>query len=458
MKLLNYTEFLNESIFNLSPDLIRHFERARTILEEEKKIWITEILKSSGSNLDVLKKDDDLIYSVDIGQSTNIFNLKSDSKNIEIKGTRFIKKLIPGAPDDVIDDIKSALYASIFLDSGLWELKMAVGKEIKEYYTTYNIEKLDTLGNSCMNGKSKDFFDIYSNNPESVKLLVVLEKSSNKLTARALVWNTNKGLLLDRVYYSNPIFKYMIRHWTLENGIVEPDLQSYTVNLKEINFNKYPYIDMFKVICFNKKIISNTDLFDPKDIVGIADRTNGKISMKRTSGIYQASNLEGYKFVGSIRKFIKYSFDLEKWIEIYIDSETNMSYSDLDHFKDNYSHFIKKNIKYFMNIDEEIDSTNIEERLEYLFENEMSQYEDIVIAAIEKYSRLTFNSFSDVEYNLYTESPVNYDVSYFDLKRYEKSIVDSIIEKYCDIDIFNKTLRDLYENDFEYYKYYISHL
>lgn len=64
------------------------------------------------------------------------------------------------------------------------------GKDIKYWYNrkNYLYKELGTLGSSCM-ANENDYFDIYTDNPDTCSLLIL--KENDKLVARALVWKIN---------------------------------------------------------------------------------------------------------------------------------------------------------------------------------------------------------------------------------------------------------------------------
>jgi len=81
--------------------------------------------------------------------------------------------------------------------------KEVSGDELVEFYLSIDYDREDgvgQLGKSCMNKKPKEFFDLYKNNPDQVKLLVLLDEKS-KMVARCLLWKTENGFnFMDRIY------------------------------------------------------------------------------------------------------------------------------------------------------------------------------------------------------------------------------------------------------------------
>jgi len=176
------------------------------------------------------------------------------------------------------------------LDVDNYTLKIVDGEELRKYYhvkTYYNptpgiTEKppdgepdpRTVLMKSCLKQPEKqDFFDIYVENPDSVKLLIMLNKKG-ELVARALIWynvfvvddpaNPTKGTLLDRIYYTNESDVNIFIDYAKKNGWCYKlhqvkDCITFVFNGKVVEkpittrlakhglFKKYPYID---TLCF----------------------------------------------------------------------------------------------------------------------------------------------------------------------------------------------------------------
>ena len=142
---------------------------------------------------------------------------------------------------------------------------MAEGEDIAKWYWHENYLKVDgDLGRSCM-AKKKGLFGIYVENPEKVRLLVLLE--DGKVKGRALVWKLDSN--------KHGIEYYMDRQYTIE----QPDVEKFrkfakdkgwafkagnnhhstivtfngtdmgielTVTLKQMEYDEFPYMDSFK--------------------------------------------------------------------------------------------------------------------------------------------------------------------------------------------------------------------
>ena len=143
--------------------------------------------------------------------------------------------------------------------------KIVEGEEIKKWYLASNYANgCGALNNSCMRlEKCQDFFDIYTNPENNVKMLV-LTNSENKLIGRCLLWETEQGKYMDRVY-ANDHIQNLFKKWAEGN---EYNLTHYknsqcndkglTVKVK-VDFNKlFPYLDSFRFMTFDQKDQSNT--------------------------------------------------------------------------------------------------------------------------------------------------------------------------------------------------------
>jgi hypothetical protein len=72
------------------------------------------------------------------------------------------------------------------------------GEDIRFWYNVANyVPGGGSLNSSCMRGATTQL-DLYVENPDVVKLLIMTE--NNKLSGRALMWTTDRGVYIDRPY------------------------------------------------------------------------------------------------------------------------------------------------------------------------------------------------------------------------------------------------------------------
>lgn len=150
------------------------------------------------------------------------------------------------------------IYYNIEIDNVDDIFNIVSGEDIYFYYQTKNyVLGGGTLNNSCMNNASEDKLSFYINNPDKIKLLII-KNDNNKLLGRCLMWETNKGLYLDRAYcrYDKDIFLYKKYAEIKKMKSYYTNKTSLEINdLKSINNNYLPYLDSFYIK--DKKLISH---------------------------------------------------------------------------------------------------------------------------------------------------------------------------------------------------------
>lgn len=145
------------------------------------------------------------------------------------------------------------------------KFKFLKGSDILKGYDRENYTNSDygMLHSSCMNNKF-DYLKLYTENPDKVNLLVLVDED-DKIYGRALVWrlDNKKYHFMDRVYgannYINNIFneyatKHKMAYRSNEHSYVFklylPDSKSerskdcdFKIKLKTSGINYYPYVD-----------------------------------------------------------------------------------------------------------------------------------------------------------------------------------------------------------------------
>jgi hypothetical protein len=161
------------------------------------------------------------------------------------------------------------------------EFRLVKGENISKYYKVENYfsDRHGTLGNSCMKEEGKKTFKIYSENPDNVGLLILID-DKNKIHGRAIVWKLDESpcesvYLMDRVYTNKDSDVFKFKRFADENNwmykrfntsyiyqSVEFVYKGSNVNgvLKvELNgdFSQYPYVDTMSFLSKDKKQLSN---------------------------------------------------------------------------------------------------------------------------------------------------------------------------------------------------------
>lgn len=159
------------------------------------------------------------------------------------------------------------------------------GEDIRKYYLEYNYSKnVGQLGNSCMRYEScQSYFDIYVYNPEVCKLLIMLDEDG-KLKGRAILWTLDDGSkYVDRIYTSYDSDKLLFTIYANENGYSSyPISTRINVELKEYEFDEYPYMDTLTSLNLNSGELTSAYV-DSEEWV-ILQQTDGRHS--QNAGVY----------------------------------------------------------------------------------------------------------------------------------------------------------------------------
>jgi hypothetical protein len=258
-------------------------------------------------------------------------NLFLCSKN-KLKVGRFVTHIfeqnnIEFTPSEIEEFVN--LYKSTFdiLQDKFSFFEMVDGSDISYWYNRDNYEEQSgVLGNSCMSGSDSDFFRIYEENKNCKMLILKSDKGylkdgkikSNYITGRALIWNAkivDNGEIrfikfMDRVYTNNDsdieVFTAYAREmgwWyktsqnyypetSITNGDEVIEFNDYVkrleVDIENIYFDKYPFIDTFCYVKDEKTLINNYVIDKNKEIChgfrtteGCYDTYNGKYTIDK---------------------------------------------------------------------------------------------------------------------------------------------------------------------------------
>jgi hypothetical protein len=194
----------------------------------------------------------------------------SSPQRIETRIGRLVVRLLgekmpPGELESFVNEYKSIITAKKLSR----HFKIVEGEDIRKWYllTNYSESKGGNLKNSCMRHVfCQEYFDLYTNNPEKIKLLILLDETREKILGRSLIWKLDRPegkIFMDRVYFSddfilNIFINYAIkRDWIyrLENmdnllHVVYNNTvknETLVVKVKNENYKNYPFVDN---LCF----------------------------------------------------------------------------------------------------------------------------------------------------------------------------------------------------------------
>lgn len=171
-------------------------------------------------------------------------DIKNNMKNISTTLSRYIRRVV-GIDSSYISDSDLEMFQLAFNlryncndNSLLSNISIVNGDKIVEGYR-------DSLIGSCMTGSRSYLVEFYAVNPDKVSL-VLLDKA-----ARALLWNTSEGKVLDKIY-GPPFARCILRKWAEDKGYklneeIIRDRLKILINMKMTENKLVPYMDTFRV-------------------------------------------------------------------------------------------------------------------------------------------------------------------------------------------------------------------
>lgn len=247
------------------------------------------------------KEDSDSLFSTESGPWKN-------SKSCVIKVGRLVRNLLEDYNVEVSDkDIEKFTYVFKSLSDVKLEFKLVSGKEIEDIYRNNHV------GGSCMSGSPKRYFEIYSDNPDVCKLLVLYR--GKIVVGRALIWKLHnvgescrsdikdKKRIMDNIYVSEEHLKEAFFIWMKSQGDVfhlaknEKYDNKLSVKVKNKKYEKYPYFDTLIKYDYHNGLLFN-----------YYDDCVPSIELKSTGGGYSAINTRFNAFKNRIIHFL---FDRE---------------------------------------------------------------------------------------------------------------------------------------------------
>ena len=127
--------------------------------------------------------------------------------NTSSGATTFRKKGKFSVSDSELEAFVNAYKASE--SSSNMEFRLVKGEEIAKYYNNERyLSDKGSLGSSCMAEKGKKTFKLYTQNETKVQLLILVDKETDQISGRALVWKLKNSpcesnFFMDRVYSNN---------------------------------------------------------------------------------------------------------------------------------------------------------------------------------------------------------------------------------------------------------------
>ena len=205
------------------------------------------------------------------------------------------------------------------------------GKDINFYYWHENYkEKKGSLGNSCM-ADEKDIFDIYVQNPDVCRLLVLLE--DELVIGRSLIWklsHISQGLdveyFLDRQYTIKESDVDKFRDYADKEGWAYKDVNSHSsfsgiiykgssynvdmeVEVRAKRYDSYPYMDTFRSYEYSTGTLINESRDNDRDYYLLDDTSGGYTDESKVYSEYEGDEID--------RDSAVWSEPLDSWISDY---------------------------------------------------------------------------------------------------------------------------------------------
>ena len=241
--------------------------------------------------------------SIVLNDSSDDSKLWTMSKSNNMRVGRLIRGLLKSDKIEVKDS-EIELFVNHYkstidiLNDKFLNFSIVDGDDIALWYheDKYADGERGDLGGSCMRyDRCSEYFDIYTQNPEVVSLLIYVD-SNNKLLGRSIIWTLTTGeKFMDRVYTHNAsdniLFKQYAREklisykkldnmWATGNLINSDGTESsmnISCNIKKISYDYFPYMDTMKYYLNGK--ISNT-------------KFHGSYTLEDTEGSYSESSCD----------------------------------------------------------------------------------------------------------------------------------------------------------------------
>lgn len=262
MKYIKTFESYNESNLVLESTLVYSDNFIKTLKEIDSPIsnalieLHNKFLDKNNISFIDIKNKDFLTYTVETKTGAK--------REQEIKIGRMLTKLLELSDlrfsNSEKEHFNNKFKANLSAESS--NFKIYEGHKIYDFYSTIDYDKesgIGQLGKSCMNKKPKNYFDLYTKNPNQVSILI-LEKNG-EMAGRCLLWNTDNGYrFMDRIYTYLDSDIELFKIYGDENNFWYKEQQN-TSYRNRINFN-YKFNIKNKEEVKNEAIVVSLDNYD----------------------------------------------------------------------------------------------------------------------------------------------------------------------------------------------------
>lgn len=214
----------------------------------------------------------DFFYSVDIGNVDNtvsyISNIRREKQ--EMRVGRFLSRFLPvELKNSIMENIVNTYKSRYKIIKNDFYFEIVKGEDIRKWYLYKNyVEGGGELSNSCMRHKRcQKFLDIYTDNSACQMLILKANKEDNKILGRALIWDTDKGKFMDRIYTRYDSDKLLFIDYAKKKDWIIRTEYPQEMDLMVVQLDKdpgpsqiNPFMDTFKFYYIDDKILSNDEI------------------------------------------------------------------------------------------------------------------------------------------------------------------------------------------------------
>ncbi len=286
------------------------------------------------------------MYRLKNSQTNAVWN----QQRTELQIGRFVTKVLQKTTDALIKIDQNDINAFVdkfkayrdFQTTKKDKFEVVQGEDIRKWYDENNYEDPQYhLANSCMRyDRCQRYLNIYTENTNQVSMVIMKGTDPDKIIGRALIWKLDNGsTYLDRPYANNDEDVNLFKQWGKDKGymVYGDSYQHKQVTLDKSNFQYYPYMDTFKYLNRDLKVLStDSNEFD--------DNNQDWIRLESTGGDYEEAQTGIYsEYLGEYidEEYAVFAEDLQSYIhsddayyleykDEYVSNEADVVYSEYD--------------------------------------------------------------------------------------------------------------------------------
>jgi hypothetical protein len=249
------------------------------------------------------------------------------------------KNFTPGQINTFVDKFKA--YRD-FQTTKKDKFEVVSGEDIRKWYDEDTYEDAEHhLNNSCMRyARCQRYLNIYVENPNQVTMVILKGTDPNLIIGRALIWKLKDGnYYLDRPYANNDEDINLFKEWGRSKGysVYGADYNHKEVELEKANFSYYPYMDTFKYLNRDEKLLStDANEYDNGNQDWIRLESTGGGFEEAERGVYseyygEYIDEDSAVFATDLQSYIHSDDSVYlEYSDTYVSNEADVVYSEFD--------------------------------------------------------------------------------------------------------------------------------